>query len=102
MGQRTSKGALAQVMDLQRKTGRSDGEVSTDLGYSRSVINQWRKQKEAPLCAGIAAEGLLRRLGKHEPLTNDGEKIIVIRLDLDDFEVISSISDRLGLTITEI
>ena len=103
MTSNVTKGALATIEELQHKMGSSDSEVVQHLGYrGSSNLSQWRKAKVAPVVAGLAAEALIRRIGKHEPLSNDGERIIVARVDPEDFEFLTAIATKLGVKLTEI
>lgn len=97
-----TKHSLETVNKLQEQLKETDTNVMLHLGYkSSSALTDWRRAGLAPVTAGLAAEALLRRMGKRDALPN-GEVVVCCRASGDDLVFLKTIANKLGIELKEI
>ena len=98
----TNKSSLNTITALQERLKRSDKYIAELLGYKAgSVLTNWRKNKVAPVTAGLAAECLLVRTSKGRPLPGD-TRVIVLKGSNEDINWIISVADKIGIDFKEV
>ena len=97
-----SKGSWEGINVLQERLGKTDQELAELIGYKAgSAISKWRMNKAAPITAGLAAEALIRRAGKGQPLPND-TRVIVAKGSSENINFLISIASKLGMDFKEV
>jgi hypothetical protein len=97
-GQKINISVLTQAQD---KLGLLDTAFSTELGYAANAMSKWRKDGKAPFVAGLAAEGLVRRLGS-DFKPHYGDRVWLLRLTPDQQTLVGGILKAMHIKWTEV
>ena len=92
-----TKGALSNINTLQDLTNKTDQELAELIGYKAgSAISKWRINKTAPTTAGLAAEALIKRMNKSQPLPND-TRVLIAKGSSENIDFLIHIATKLGM-----
>ena len=91
------KGEFAVFKSHAEKLGLSARELAEQCGYERTSAHGWETSGKCPQAAVLAAEGLVRRLGK-----TTRRAALIVQVDSAKERTVRDILTALGATITEL